>query len=636
MRNEDIGTDNGSARIEPDAPVAANSPGSWRIVYTAGPTGIAVAGSVRFEIPYGFTPPQIHWRSDVGYCEAECSREGVALRLLVDEPPVKLNPEPFYYVTRWGRHVFVQVLEEPLQEGDTITLTYGHHPGYQAGAWAQHFAGPAEFTVATDVDGTRSAKFSGYTLVQEQPTLQVIADEPTHFDVYAPTYARVGEPVMLKVLTCDEERNTAEPQEGAIEVTANDSKAEVDFLPPQGWQRRMNVTFGTPGEKLVRVTDLESGLTGVSNPIICSAQPVAEAPSPRSNLRQDGVAQAPSPVPDLAQGVVAQGPSPVLNLYWGDIHGHTILSDGLKSPEEYFDFARDEAALDFAAIADHSQYLSDEDWEYIQRVVSEYNRPGEMVTLLAYEYSLNARKERYGDKNIYYPGDEGPLLRATDIMRSEYADMAEHAPEWKDHGAMMILHQHAHGSGTFYDPDLVRLCEVYSIWGASESMDATRPLMPARDRDFSGHLAADLLAKGWILGFMAASDDHAGRPGKTDWLRTRRAYPGGLAGVWMPELTREALWEALWNRRCYGTSGARIALEFHVDGAPMGSILEGNHPQPRIEVNVTGTETVALVEVLRGREVIHAHTGIGPVVHFVIADSPILTRRPRAVTTMCA
>jgi len=584
MRNEEIGTDNGTARIEPDEPVPANSPGSWTIIYTAGPRGITVGGSVRFEIPYGFTPPQIQWRSDVGYVSATCSREGASLQLFVEEPPVKLEPEPFYYVTRWGRHIFVQVLEEPLAEGDSIELTYGRHMGFQAGARAQHFAGEPEFTVATDCEGTRSASFSGYTLIEDQPTLKVSAADPTHFEVHAPTYAPMGEPVTLKVLACDDDRNTAEPWEGLIEVTANDPGAEVEFLPPEGLQRPISVSFDSPGEKVVRVTDLATGLTGVSNPVICPQE------------------------------------QPELNLYWGDIHGHTVLSDGLKSPDQYYQFAFEEAALDFAAIADHSQYLSDEDWEEIQRTTAEFNRPGEAVTLLAYEYSLNAEKPCYGDKNIYYPGDEGPLLRATDIMRSEYADMESHAPEWKEHGAMMILHQHAHGSGSFYDPDLVRLCEVYSIWGASESMDATRPLMPARDRDFSGHLAADLLAEGWILGFMAASDDHAGRPGKTDWLRTRRAYPGGLAGVWMPELTREALWDALWNRRCYGTSGARIALEFTVDGAPMGSILNGDHPEPEIEVSVAGTEAIALVEVLRGREVIYGHTGIGPTVHFAITD----------------
>lgn len=585
MRNEEIGTDNGTATIAPSDPVEANEPGWWRITYTAGPAGIDVGGSVRFEIPYGFTPPQIHWHGDEGHCTAECSREGTHIELSTGDPPVEIDR--FYYVTRWGRMVYAQVLDEALQEGDTIALTYGHHPGFQPGAYARHFAGEAEFTVATDVDGTRSAKFSGYTLVSgEQPTLEVVASTPDHFDLCAPTFAVVDEPLEMTLLTRDDERNTCEPTEGLLEITSNDPRARAELIGREGNRRRMRVTFGTRGEKIVRVTDRESGLTGTSNPTICTDEPGE------------------------------------LDLFWGDIHGHTWLSDGLKMPEEYFEFAREEAVLDFAATADHSQYMSDEDWEHIMRATAEYNRPGEMVTLLGYEYSLNADdRECYGDKNIYYPGDEGPLLRATDIDRTEYSDMRDHAPIWKDHGAMMILHQHAHGSGTFYDPDLVRLCEVYSIWGASESLDATRPLMPARDRDFEGHLGAHLLAKGWTLGFMAASDDHAGRPGKTDWLRTRRAYPGGLAAVWAPELTREAIWDALWNRRCYGTSGARIALQFEVDGEPMGSILEGEHPEPTIDVTVTGTEAITFVEVLRGRDIIYEHTGNGPSVSFTFTDT---------------
>lgn len=586
MRNEEIGTDNGSATIEPSDPVHANEPGWWRITYTAGPAGIAVGGSIRFEIPYGFTPPQIWWHGDEGFCTAECSREGAQIRLSVEEPPVEIDR--FYYVTRWGRMVYAKVTGEPLEEGDTVTLTYGRRRGFIPGAYAQHFAGRPEFTVATDVDGTRSAKFSGYTLVSgEQPTLEVVAGYPDHFEICAPSFTVPGEAIEMVVLTRDDESNTCEPLEGVLEITSNDPLATAEFIGREGRERRLRVTFETPGEKIVRVTDLENALTGTSNPTICT-------PSQTEN-----------------------------RLFWGDIHGHTWLSDGLKMPEEYFEFAREEAALDFTAIADHSQYLSDEDWEHIMRATARHNRPGEMVTLLAYEYSLNATKRYYGDKCIYYPGDEGPLLRATDIDRTEYANMDEHAPTWREHGAMMILHQHAHGSGSFYDPDLVRLCEVYSIWGASESLDATRPLMPARDRDFTGHLGEDLLAKGWRLGFIAASDDHAGRPGKTGWLRVRRAYPGGLAAVWAPELTREAIWDALWNRRCYATTGARIVLEFEVDGAPMGSVLEGEHPEPRIEVAATGTEAVTSVEVLRGREVIYEHTGTGPSVRFTLTDREV-------------
>ena len=39
-------------------------------------------------------------------------------------------------------------------------------------------------------------------------------------------------------------------------------------------------------------------------------------------------------------------------------------------------------------------------------------------------------------------------------------------------------------------------------------------------------------------------------------------------------LTREALFEALWARRCFATNGARVMLDVQVNGMPMGSEVE--------------------------------------------------------------
>ena len=87
--------------------------------------------------------------------------------------------------------------------------------------------------------------------------------------------------------------------------------------------------------------------------------------------------------------------------------------------------------------------------------------------------------------------------------------------------------------------------------------------------------------------------------------------------------SRESIWEALWNRRCYGTSGARIYLDFRVDGALMGSVLDASHTEPEIEVTVVGTEPVVLIEVLRGSEVIRRHTGIAEEAHLVFTDDDL-------------
>lgn len=580
-----MGTRNGTAVISPEEPVVAGEYGTWTVTYTAGAEGIGVGGSVRFEIPYGFTPPQLMWPGDVGYVRARCSRLDARLELTL-EPPVKLDPEPFYYVTRWGRMVYVQVLDAALVEGDQIEFEYGWRMhGLGGGARAQYFAQTAELTVATDVDGTRSAKFSGYTLVAEQPRLVVVGDETEALRVVAPSVVAAGELVQFRVVPLDCFGNLSSMPMVGLDLAGRVDDPEVESLWGAERGMTMEARFDVPGEKMLTV---EEEVRGYSNPIIVL---------PRE---------------------------PELRLFWGDIHGHTVLSDGLGTPTEYYEFGREEALLDFCAIADHAQYMSDEDWELTQQAAREFNDPRAFVTLLGYEYSCNANMERYGDKVLYYPGDEGPLLRETDIMRTRYHDMAEFAPTWKQHGAMMVLHQHGRGSCSYYDPELVRLAEVYSVWGASESTEATRPLLPAMDHDYSGHYVADALEKGWRLGMIASSDDHAGRPGATDWLRVKQAYPGGLVAVWAPVLTREAVWEALWNRRCYGTTGARIIVDFHVDGEPMGSVISsgafsGAH---QIKVRVLGEDALTLVEVLRGRETIYATSSFGPLVSFEIMDQP--------------
>jgi len=581
MRGEIVGRDNGTAAIEPPDDIPAGSYIELKIIYTAGAKPVIPGGSVRFEIPYAFSAPQTIYPFDPGYTTFSCSNPDVKFHTYFAptgyEQTEEWKKERFYYVTRWGRHIFVFVDEGELREADILTCTFGDQSVPSGtGALAPYFEHTAEFTVATDADGKRSAPFSGYELVKNSPRVRIIANPASKLEIIAASVAREGK---AKVI-----------------LQGRDRFNNLD-------RRYADKLFLKLDNNVVAEEKIGANDKGV---LIVGALEIAERSGPAyvEAFDEKGKMRARSnPV------INADNVSPY-NLFWGDIHGHTRLSDGLGRAEEYYTFGREVGCLDFCAIADHAQYLSEEDWQYIRKAAEEFNDDGRYVTFLGHEVSDN-RENGYGDQNIYYPHTNGSLLRPTNLQRSQFFEFPELAQAAKADGGMIILHQHYPGL-KYYDPELVRLAEIYSVWGASEYVNNPYPIANETKGviDYTGKKVQDLLQRGYRLGIIAGSDCHAGRPGLTDWLRTRKRYKGGLAGVWAEKLTRKDIWDALWNRRCYGTTGARIILFFKVNDFMMGreELIEEKSPlqsKRRISIKVYGTERLKAVEIIRNNRKVH-------------------------------
>ena len=113
-------------------------------------------------------------------------------------------------------------------------------------------------------------------------------------------------------------------------------------------------------------------------------------------------------------------------VYFGDIHGHSCMSDGGPTIDEYFVNLRDHAKLDFAALSDHDhggvgkkELWDGGKWDLIRQKVKEYNCPGRFTTILAYEKDSYPW---YPDLVVYYDNHDGEMLRGRrdgEITREE-------------------------------------------------------------------------------------------------------------------------------------------------------------------------------------------------------------------------
>jgi hypothetical protein len=321
-----------------------------------------------------------------------------------------------------------------------------------------------------------------------------------------------------------------------------------------------------------------------------------------------------------------------LDLYWGDIHRSSSVSGGMASMAEHFRVARHELGLQVFAICDNAVLTRDptkrraffgeltgprsvtdgttplnlenihrvhtvepQEWADLQAMVEAYDEPGAFVPLLAYEWC----SARYGDHNVYYKAKTGDLHLPPTLPQLH--------TELGDAECLVLPHHMGYARGrrgkdwNFHFPRRERLAEVYSLHGSSESPTGT-PL-PLSNIGMGGNVPGSSLqeawARGYKLGVLASSDCH-GLP-----------QEHVLVGLWATALTREGIWEALWQRRTFGTTGAqRIEVTFSADGLPMGS-LYSTDTDPIFEATVKGTQPLRKVEIVKNNEVLYTLAGEG-------------------------
>ena len=254
------------------------------------------------------------------------------------------------------------------------------------------------------------------------------------------------------------------------------------------------------------------------------------------------------------------------NLYFGQLHAHTDISNGAGSVEEAFQYASQVDGLDFFAVTDHSDSFDNADMGAIdadgadisadwadgkQAAASVTN--GDFVGLFGFEMTWPEDKQLGHISTFNTPGwqtrDQADFENVPTALENYYKALAS-----------------VPGSvSQFNHPDTVH-GDFERFDHYSPQYDAAVSLLEVAGED--GVVDCEYydlaLDKGWHVAPTNNQNNHNGQWGDASEARTV---------VLAKSLTEEALYAAMKDRRVYATQDSDLAIYYELNGAVMGSIL---------------------------------------------------------------
>lgn len=295
-------------------------------------------------------------------------------------------------------------------------------------------------------------------------------------------------------------------------------------------------------------------------------------------------------------------------LYWGDLHSHCSVSYGEGTVEQAL--LRAKAQLDFCSITGHAfwpdmpadrqrygeiiDYHNDGfatlagNWEELLAQQAAASTDNQFVAFPSYEW----HSLEYGDHNVYARGPELALRDAPDLPALRRLAV--------DSGAIIIPHHIGYAAGyrgidwQHFDESASPFAEIFSLHGCSEGESAPYPMLhDMGPRDWNSTAEAGW-AQGHRFGVIASTDHHGGYPG---------SHGDGRIGVFSAALTRDAIWQALLDRRVFAATGDKIDARLLVNDAWIGSEVRAAGPR-HIKVAVRASDAIDRVELLKNGQVL--------------------------------
>lgn len=563
----------GFVKLTPNGEFEAGSYQSFEYTYTAGIYGIDDTGGIEviFRLANDQSKIQFDDPRAPGYTT-------VALPSHV-EADVSYNPRG--HKRPWYKVLQVKLVKGNLQKGDTITIRFGDQRSGSPGLRMQTFCqNDFEFRTLVDIFSNQN-----YLPLPDSPRIRVIPGKPGNWIAVLPTLIPSNSPFRL-CLKCEDKWGNPSDQID-IQVFLK-SSIPVDGLPEKVVFRPGQFTAIIDGLRVQNSGSLTITLHDEEGKLLTNS----------NTLR-------------------IQDSGPYVH-YWGDLHGQSRETVGTNEARDYFTFARDLAFLDMTGHQGNDFQITAKFWQHLDQLAAEFYQPGSFVTLPGYEWSGNSGLG--GDRNIYF------LSEGASIYRSSHALVPDEPDEDPDCYRADILFDaltkssvpavaFAHVGGRYanlsagHDGRVEQSVEIHSAWGTFE---------------WILHEAFEL---GHRMGIVCHSDDHKCRPGASHPGASMFGAYGGLTCYLMPELTREALFEAIRHRHHYGTTGCRVFLDMRArfthsallytrdplwfdikpkktTEAVMGDIVKVSDPQVEVAVEIESASPVERVELYDAKQLL--------------------------------
>ena len=536
----------GTISLSPDKDVIAGEFSTWTITFTAGEYGIDDGGTlvVAWKSVSDWDSPQFDEPDMPGYTTVSTTGS------------CRVSARYSKFVRSFGNSILIDVNGGYIKKGDQIKIVLGDTSKGSLGMRAQSFCEREhEFRVFLDPCGT-----ARYEEMPERLKVRIIPSNHHEIQAIVPGTVAVGEPFDIAIRALDEFGNPTGRYSGTISLSTS--------LPNEGIPDKISFPENTDG--VIRINGCRIMEEGFWNLVIRDEERKYFACSNASRCVQSAASE---------------------RLFWGDMHGQTRETVGTGILDDYYSFARDKACIDFTGWQGNDFEVSDETWKEIREHTAKYNEEGRFLVYLGYEWS--GTTPQGGDHNVYFLKDSDKFYPSSNWTATsvDNADNANPITELHDKlrgrkDVLLIPHIGGrYANLDFFNPDFSSVIEIHSHHGTFE------------------WFAFDAMKKRLKVGFIAASDDHTGRPGLSYPLSGHgKSASGafdvasGFTGVFAPSLTKEAIWDAIRKRHCYASTFDRIYLETRIGDLFMGD--EGTvKGMPVLKIKAAGNYPIESYEI---------------------------------------